>query len=66
MKCLVYETPVQSGMDIVARVAVAAGDIAHDQRMVSLLQESLQMWCQLYIEVGGRHLRTIIVNLVLY
>ena len=39
MKCLVYETPVQSEMDIVARVAVAAGDIAQDRRMLSVLQE---------------------------
>jgi len=55
MKTLVYETPVQSEMDLVARVAVAAGDIAEDRRMLSLLQESLQRRCQLCIEVGGSH-----------
>ena len=55
MKTLVYETPVQSEMDLVARVAVAAGDIAQDRRMLSLLQESLQQRCQLCIDVGGSH-----------
>ena len=53
MKSLVYETPVESQMDLVARVAVAAGDIAQDRRMLSRLQESLQMRCQICIEAGG-------------
>lgn len=55
MKSLVYETPVESEMDLVARVAVAAGDIAQDRRMLSRWQGSLHRRCQTCIEVGGRH-----------
>ena len=44
-----------SDMDLVAGIAIAAGDIAQDRRMLSLLQESLQRRFQLCIEVGGSH-----------
>ena len=46
MKTLVYETPVESEMDLIARVAVAAGDVAEDRRMLSRVQQSFR---------GGRH-----------
>ena len=40
MKTLVYETPVESEMDLIARVVAAAGDIADDQAMLSCVQQS--------------------------
>ena len=55
MKSLVYETPVESEIDFVARVAVAAGDVAQDRGMLSRWQGSLHRRCQTCIEVGGRH-----------
>ena len=55
MKTLVYETPVESEMDLIARVAVAAGNVAQDRRMLSRVQQSFQRRCKVCIEAGGRH-----------
>lgn len=55
MKTLVYETPIETEMELVGRIAVAAGDIAEDRRILSRWQGSLQRRCDLCIRVGGRH-----------
>lgn len=55
MKTLVYETPIETEMELVGRIAVAAGDIAEDRRMLSRWQGSLQRRCDFCIQVGGRH-----------
>ena len=36
-------------------IAVAAGDIAQDRRMLSRLQESLLVRCKICIEAGDSH-----------
>ena len=55
MKTLVYDTPVESEMDLTARIAVAAGDIAEDQQMLSRVTQSFQRRCQVCTEVNGGH-----------
>ena len=55
MKTLVYDTPVESEMDLTARIAVAAGDIAENQQMLSRVTQSFQRRCQVCTEVNGRH-----------
>ena len=46
--------PVESEKDLVARLAVAAGDIVtQGQRMLSRLHVSLKMRCQICIEAEG-------------
>ena len=55
MKTLVYETPVESEMDLIARLVAAAGDVADDQAMLSRVQQSFQRRCQLCIDTGGKH-----------
>ena len=55
MKSLVYETPVESEMDLLARIAAAAGDISDDHRMVAKVHHSLERRCTSCITVNGRH-----------
>lgn len=55
MKSIVYETPVESGEDLIARIAIAAGDISDDPRMVARVHSSLLNRCRLCIRVNGRH-----------
>ena len=55
MKTLVYDTPVESEMDLIGRVVAAAGDVADDQPMLSRVQQSFVRRCQLCIDTGGRH-----------
>lgn len=55
MKTLVYDTPVESEMDLIGRVVAAAGDVADDQPMLSRVQQSFVKRCQLCIDTGGRH-----------
>ena len=38
MKSLSYETPVELGMDLVARIVVAAGKIAENPRVFELIR----------------------------
>ena len=55
MKSMVYETPVESEEDLVARIAVAAGNIAEEPRLLNCVQESIQRRCQACIDAEGRH-----------
>ena len=64
MKTLVYETPIETEMELVGRIAVVAGSIAEDRRMLSCWQGSLQRRCDLCIRVGGRHFETPVVALL--
>ena len=51
----IYETPVESEMDIVGRIVDAAGLIADNPRDFHRVRESLLRMYQNYIEVQGRH-----------
>lgn len=55
MKTLVYETPVESEEELIARILAAAQQI---QTMPGLLERANQNMirrCNACIEVGGRH-----------
>lgn len=55
MKSLVYETPVETEEDLIARIAVAAGDISDNPRMIASVHRSLENRCRLCIDQNGRH-----------
>lgn len=55
MKSLVYETPVESEENLIARIAVAAGDISDNPRIVGQVHRSLEKRCRLCIAENGRH-----------
>lgn len=55
MKSLVYATPVASEEDLIARIAVAAGDIAEKRGVFQRVRESLEKRCRMCIEEGGGH-----------
>ena len=54
MKSLIYETPVQSEEDLIARIATAAGDISDRPRTIKRVHESLENRCRLCITCNGR------------
>ena len=54
MKSLIYETPVQSEEDPIARIATAAGDISDRPRTIKRVHESLENRCRLCITCNGR------------
>jgi hypothetical protein len=53
MKALVYETPVDSEEDLVARIAVASGDIAEIPNVFESVKHSLQKRFEKCVEVHG-------------
>lgn len=55
MKALVYETPVVSQEDLVARVAAAAYDIQHRPGIFERVRENMTRRCHACIESGGRN-----------
>jgi hypothetical protein len=55
MKALVYETPVDSEQDLVARIAVAAGDIAEIPHVFESVRHSLYKRYEKCVEVHGDH-----------
>ena len=55
MKSLIYETPVESEEDLVARIAAAAGDIAEKPGVFGDVRNSLRRRCRTCIAVNGRH-----------
>lgn len=54
-KTLIYETPVETEMDLVARITVAAGQIAEDPQLFENVRRSIRRRYQTCIDVGGRH-----------
>ena len=55
MKSLVYETPVNSEEELVARIAVAAGDISATPGVFQRVRQSLQHRYEICIEQHGRN-----------
>ena len=56
MKSLVYETPVDTEQDLVARIIAAAGDIRDNANTIfPRVRQSVQTRCRLCIERNGGH-----------
>lgn len=55
MKTLVYETPVESEEELIARIAVASGDIADNRALIGRVHRSLRNRCGVCIQQNGRH-----------
>ncbi|GFU26152.1 transposase-like protein [Trichonephila clavipes] len=54
MKSLVYETPVNSTEELVARISAAAGEIRSTPEMLSNVRRSMKRRCEACITCGGR------------
>ncbi|GFW47259.1 uncharacterized protein TNCV_57121 [Trichonephila clavipes] len=54
MKSLVYETPVNSTEELVARITAAAGEIRNTPEMLSNVRRSMKRRCEACITCGGR------------
>jgi hypothetical protein len=55
MQSPVYETPVETQYDLVARIAVAAGTIREMAGIFQRVQNNIAKRCRTCNEVGGRH-----------
>jgi hypothetical protein len=55
MQGLVYETPVETQHDLVARIAVAAATIPEMPVTPQRIQHNITRQCKICNEVGGRH-----------
>ncbi|GFV03385.1 lig_chan-Glu_bd domain-containing protein [Trichonephila clavipes] len=55
MKSLVFETPVNSAEELVARISAAAGEIRNTPEMLSNVRRSMKRRCEACITCGGRH-----------
>ncbi|GFU30707.1 uncharacterized protein TNCV_1444311 [Trichonephila clavipes] len=55
MKSLVYETPVNSAEELVARISVAAGEIGNTLEILSNDRRSMKRRCEACITCGGHH-----------
>ncbi|GFT56148.1 transposable element Tc3 transposase [Trichonephila clavipes] len=53
MKSLVYETPVNSAEELVARTSAAAGEIRNTPEMLSNVRRSMKRRCEACITCGG-------------
>lgn len=54
LKSLVYETPVDSPEDLVARIIAAAGDVRDMPGIFETVRQSLRRRCEACLTVGGR------------
>lgn len=55
MKSLIYETPVESENDLLARIVVASGEIEDNPAVLERVHDSLQRRCRLCVAQNGRH-----------
>jgi hypothetical protein len=55
MQSLVYETPVETQHDLVARIAVSAGTIWEMPGIFQKEQHNIARWCRTCNEVSDRH-----------
>lgn len=55
LKSLVYETPVQSDQDLIARIVAAAGEISDNPAILRRVRHSLENRCGLCIQERGRN-----------
>ncbi|GFV84401.1 hypothetical protein TNCV_2044491 [Trichonephila clavipes] len=58
MKSLVFETPVNSAEELVARISAAAGEIRNTPEMLSNVRRSMKRRCEACITCGGRAAET--------
>ncbi|GFW92577.1 hypothetical protein TNCV_518941 [Trichonephila clavipes] len=58
MKSLVFETPVNSAEELVARISAAAGEIRNTPEMLSNVRRSMKRRCEACITCGGRQTAT--------
>ena len=56
MKKLVYDTPVEAEDDVVARVVVAAGQIADTPGVIELVYQNIIRRYNVCNDVAGRHI----------
>ncbi|GFX66403.1 hypothetical protein TNCV_343771 [Trichonephila clavipes] len=54
MKSLVYETPVNSAKELVARISAAGGEIRNTPEMLSNVRRSMKRRCEACITCDGR------------
>ncbi|GFX78232.1 hypothetical protein TNCV_5135791 [Trichonephila clavipes] len=54
MKSLVFETPVNSAEELVARISAAAGEIRNTPEMLSNVRRSMKRRCEACITCGGQ------------
>ncbi|GFU46256.1 hypothetical protein TNCV_2155811 [Trichonephila clavipes] len=54
MKSLVFETPVNSAEELVARISAAAWEIRNTPEMLSNVRRSMKRRCEACITCGGR------------
>ncbi|GFV43786.1 SCAN domain-containing protein 3 [Trichonephila clavipes] len=54
MKSLVFETPVNSAEELVARISAAAGEIRNTPEMLSNVRRSMKRRCETCITCGGQ------------
>jgi hypothetical protein len=55
MQSLVYETPVETQHDLVARIVVVAGNIREMAGIFQRVQYNIARWCRTYNEFGSHH-----------
>jgi hypothetical protein len=55
MQSLVYETPMETLYDTVARIGVAAGNIRQVPQIFQTVQNKIAKRCRTGYEFGGRH-----------
>ncbi|GFX65103.1 hypothetical protein TNCV_452411 [Trichonephila clavipes] len=58
MKSLVYETPVNSAEELVARISAAAGQIRNTPEMLSNVRRSMKRRCEACITMRRASVRT--------
>ncbi|GFX52201.1 uncharacterized protein TNCV_574041 [Trichonephila clavipes] len=57
MKSLMYETPVNSAEELVARISAAAGEIRNTPEILSNVPRSMKRRCEACITCGGRQFK---------
>ena len=60
MKSLVYETPVESEEDLLARIMAAAQEIQETPGIFERVYENMLRRCNVCIELGGRHIEQLL------
>ena len=60
VNAFIYETRMESEMDLVARIAVAAGKVADNLQIFECVRHSILKRYQSCIDVGGGHFRQLL------
>jgi hypothetical protein len=60
MQGLVYDTPVETQHDLMARIAVAAATIWEMLRIFQRIHHNIARWCRIYNEVSGHHFKQLL------